>query len=293
MKKSSGQDKIYDMITDRIIKLIEEKAMVPWKKPWVGGRQCAPVNFKPKKLYRGINAILLYFSDFSSRYWVTFKQVKELGGHVKQGEKSTPVIYWNWIEREEKNENTGKMEEKKIPFLRYYNVFNLEQCEGIEVPDAPEPVNDHPSIIEAAEEIIDNMPNKPVITNKENSAFYSPLEDRVNVPEKKFFFDDESYYCCTFHELGHSSGHEKRLGRQNSTEKRSFKSEKYSKEELCAEMTACFLCSEAGIVDITIENSAVYIKGWLTALKNDNRLLIKAAAQAQKAVDYILDVQHS
>ena len=203
MAKVSEQRKIYEMINNRIITLLE-KGEVPWRKPWVSGE---PANFITKKPYRGINPFILISSGFSCPYWVSFKQAKEIGGRIKKGEKGFPVVFWKWIEVKDSDSDSGK---KHVPFLRYYTVFNLEQTEGIEIPK-PETREFHP--ITQAEKVIHEMPNAPMIEHNEPRAYYQPPEDRVNMPKSNLFQSNEEYYSTLFHELTHSTGHKSRLDR--------------------------------------------------------------------------------
>jgi len=271
-------NKVYQFITDRIIAQLE-KGVVPWKQPWIGG---APRNLVSKKAYRGINVLLLTMRGYGNPYWVTFKQAKDRGGSVKKGEKSTPVVFWKLLEKEDEE---GNIEE--IPLLRYYRVFNLEQCQGIKDP-LEEKKKDIPPL-ESCEEIITNMPNSPVIEHEKTRASYSPSKDTVNMPSRNLFNSPETYYSTFFHELTHSTGHETRLNRKSITELSLYGSHEYSKEELVAEMGACFLSNHAGIDQPTFENSAAYISGWLSKLKGDPKMVINAAKEAQKAADFILD----
>jgi antirestriction protein ArdC len=283
-KNQSGQDKIYSMITDRIIEELE-KGTVPWRMPWNGYIKGFPMNFTSKKTYRGVNIFLLQLAMRSTPYWITFKQAKQLKGSIKKGEKGYPVIFWKFLESIDKE--TG--EKKQVPLLRYYTVFNLDQCEGIELPEIDQPETREFSPIEQAEKIIADMPNKPTIKHNEARAYYRPSADMVNMPKKELFLSDAEYYSVIFHELTHSTAHQSRLNRENETKNHMFGSKDYSKEELIAEMGSAFLCAESNIENETIENSAAYIAGWLSKLKNDKKLLIQAAGKAQKAADYILD----
>jgi antirestriction protein ArdC len=274
-------DKIYTMITEKIQEELE-KGNVPWRKPWAG-LEGMPKNMVSKKEYRGINIFLLACQTYVSPYWLTLKQANDLGGKVKKGEKSTPVIFWNWVKKV--NEETGKVD--KIPFLRYYRVFNLEQCEGIESPDLPI-VNNPFSPLEQCETVAKNMPKKPEIVHERQIACYNPVSDKVNMPRPETFDGNSEYYSTLFHELTHSTGHKDRFNRPEMGTS-FFGSHDYSKEELTAEMGAAFLCGFCGIETSTIENSAAYIRGWLTKLRSDAKMVIQAAAKAQKAVDYILN----
>jgi antirestriction protein ArdC len=278
---------VAEIITDAIISKLEA-GVVPWKKPWNAATD-APRNLITGKSYRGINSFLLASSGFSSPYFLTFKQCCDKGGQIKAGEKGLPVVFWSTVSVEDRS--TG--DEKEIPFMRYYTVFNAEQT-TIALP-AAEKVERAFNPIEAAERIVADMPDRPDIRYQQSKAFYHPLFDFINMPKQELFCSDEAYFGTLYHELGHSTGNFKRIGRKGVTETSYFGSHEYSKEELIAEMTAAFLCAEAGIVQATIDNSAAYISGWLRALKaKDNRaMVIQAASQAQKAADYVLGIQNS
>ena len=277
MKKTNA----YKVITDRIIGLLKAGA-VPWHKPWKGG---GPVkNLVSQKAYRGINQFLLGCSDYASPFWLTFNQAKKLGGSIGKGEKSTPVVFWKLLEK--KDAETG--EKKEIPVLRYYRVFNLEQASGIQGPEPEDQDQQEFTPIEQCELVLHNMPNPPRIQHKRQAAWYRPDEDLVNIPKPESFETPASYYAVIFHELSHASGAKHRLNRPTLTDMCPFGSTNYSKEELVAEMSAAFLCGATGIENTTIDNSAAYIKGWLKKLRKDEKLVIHAAAQAQKASDYIL-----
>lgn len=281
--------KVYDVVNSRIMELLEQ-GTVPWKKPW-NAVSNMPKNMISKKEYRGVNVFLLACMPYSSPYWMTYKQCQEKGGHVIKGSKSTPVIFWKWLDRKDADTTDTDTVNGKIPMIRFYNVFNLEQTEGIEPPEATETINTF-TPIERAEQIITGMPYKPEIKHGGNRASYSPVLDYIKLPDPTSFEKSEEYYSTAFHELSHATGHESRVGRKGILEPSYFGSHEYSKEELVAEMSACFLCGHAGIENTIIDNSAAYIAGWLKALKNDKALLIQAAAQAQKASDYILNNTH-
>ena len=270
----------YQVITDRIIEILEQ-GTVPWHKPWSGGGEAR--NLVSKRSYRGINRFLLNISSYASPFWATYNQVQKLGGHVRKGEKSTPVVFWKWLDKE--NPETNEIERR--PFLRYYRVFNLEQTEGLESPasEAIEAVTFSP--IEQCEQLVAAMPNRPVIQHEFQAAWYRPSTDLINMPKPESFESAEEYYCVLYHELAHAVGHVSRLNRPTLTDMAPFGSTNYSKEELVAEMTAAMLCAVTGIENKTIENSAAYLQGWLDRLKKDRRLVVTAAAQAQRAADYV------
>lgn len=269
----------YDRITERIIGLLEQ-GTVPWHKPWTA-KTGWPRNLITKKPYRGVNVFLLMSMSYESPFWLTFHQASELGGSVRKGEKSCPVVFWKPLKV--KDDKTD--EERKIPLLRIYNVFNVSQCEGLKTIPAAE---DIPVIAIRPAEIVAGMPNPPVIKHSMARAFYSPSADEVGMPDRERFDSEAGYYATLFHELIHSTGHKSRLHRTTLVENTGFGSDPYSREELIAELGSAFLCGYGDIVDRTIANSAAYLEGWLKQLRNDRTLIVQAAAQAQKAADYII-----
>ena len=223
----------YDRITDRIIALLEQ-GTVPWQKPWKA-RTGLPRNFVSQKPYRGINVFLLLAMMYESPLWITFRQVSQLGGSVRKGEKACPVVFWKQLSVEDKNSG----EEKKKYLLRFYHVFNVNQCDGLKI--GTEPVQESVNGIVKPDEIVANMPQPPAMKHGMTHAYYSPCEDYVGLPLRERFERTESYYATVFHELVHSTGHEKRLKRPTLTESAGFGSNPYCKEELIAEMGAAFL----------------------------------------------------
>lgn len=273
--------KVYAIITEKILKALDA-GTVPWRKPWIGSG--LPKNIVSKKEYRGINILLLGMLPYKSSWWLTPKQVQKMGGTVKTEEKknSYPVIFWKWLEGKELD---AKGNNKRIPFLRYYRVYNVTQCEGIDDPDAKQHDREH-TPIEAADKLVAGFENKPEIQHKEQQAFYSHANDMVNMPVPESFESGEEYYTVLFHELVHSTGHKGRLDREGISGVGRDR-EKHSKEELIAEMGAAFLAGIAGISESTIDNSASYIAGWRKKISEEPKLVVQAAANAQKAVDHI------
>ncbi len=271
--------KSYERITERIVSLLEQ-GTVPWHKPWKVTTGL-PRNLVTKKPYRGINPFLLMAAGYESPHWLTFRQATQLGGTVKKGEKACPVVFWKPLQvTDEETE-----ESKKIPLLRMYYVFNVAQCEGLK--NMPTEDASSFAMTEAAE-IVAGMPQPPVFKHGMSHALYTPINDIVGMPIQERFDTEDSYYATMFHELVHSTGHEKRLKRASITERNGYGSDPYCKEELIAELGSAFLCGQAGIMERTVNNSAAYIKSWLMQLQNDQTLIVYAAAQAQKAADYIL-----
>jgi antirestriction protein ArdC len=271
---------VYSIVTEQIIKQLES-GTVPWRKPWTTKQPCNLVSQKP---YRGINTFLLSASGFPSPYWLTYAQAVKLGGHVKKDEHSHLVVFWN-VGEEKLNAKTGKLSK---PFLlRYYRVFNLSQTEGIQTKLGIDDADSKPvPSIEACDALLYAMPNRPAIKASDR-AWYRPSTDEIGIPDKAVFNSPEEFYSTLFHELTHSTGHPSRVGREGITELNTFGSDSYSREELVAEMGSAMLCGVTGISPAVLENSAAYLRSWISVLKGDSKLLVTAASQAQKAADYI------
>lgn len=270
------------MIVERL-----EAGVVPWQMPWKNGG-CLPRNLVTKKPYRGFNFWYLLSFGFDKPYFLTFNQAKELGGTVKKGSKSILVVFWKLFDVQQKDGSTDK-----VPMLRYYRVFHIDQVEGIpekKIPDLT--AHDHDfNAIDQCENVVARWNDCPVIETGKNRACYIPEVDRVQMPDARNFYKDEQYYSTLFHELVHSTGHRKRLDRHSKFPDHKFGSRDYSQEELVAEMGAAYLCGICGIENSTIDNSAAYIQSWLSKLKSDNKFIVQAASYAQKAVDYITENQ--
>ena len=274
----------YERITGQIITLLEQ-GTVPWYKPWKASTGW-PRNLVTHKPYRGINVLLLHCMMYESPCWLTCRQANMLGGTVKKGEKACPVVFWKRLTVGEKDST----EERQIPLLRYYSVFNLAQCEGLKngQPPTPDSTASSPS---KPEDIVANMPQKPAIKDGFTKAFYSLREDYVGMPAREQFSRNEEYHATLFHELVHSTSHESRLNRSTLAEQASYGSDPYCKEELIAEIGAAFLCGQAEISERMIDNSAAYVAEWLKRMKDDKKLIVHAAAQAQRAADFVLGRQ--
>jgi antirestriction protein ArdC len=176
---------------------------------------------------------------------------------------------------------------KMYPLLRYYRVFNTEQCAALDSRIPPREVFDY-SPLDLAERVVKDMPDPPIIRHEGQQAYYSALVDLVTMPSKNRFHNAEGYYSTLFHELTHSTGHPSRLNRLWEPGRQPSHTGDYSKEELIAEMGASFLCDHCRIGPSTIDNSAAYIDGWLQSLQNDPHMVVYAGAKAQRAADYIL-----
>jgi antirestriction protein ArdC len=269
---------VYEIVTEQIISQLQA-GVVPWRKPWRTEMPCNLISGKP---YRGINIFLLAMQGRASRYWMTYKQAAELGGHVRAGERASVVTFWN-VGQEKLNKQTGKLSK---PFLlRYYSVFNATQIDGIDqlkLGNASLPVPN----IDACDALVAGMQNPPKYIDAD-AAWYRPSADTIGMPVKPRFNSAEGYYATLFHEMVHSTGHASRIGREGIEQLNSFGSESYSREELVAELGASMLCGITGISPAVLDNSASYLQSWISRLKGDSKLVLGAASAAQKAADYI------
>jgi antirestriction protein ArdC len=283
----------YETITSKVIAQLEA-GCVPWQKPWEGGLAGQPKNLLSQKEYRGVNTWMLTlgrFTDgFSSPYWLTYKQAKEVGGYVKEGMHGYPVIKALFVSPDDVGKKAELDQVGAFRGIKLYTVFNADQCslpESLTPLLRPTPAHDWQPLSQC-ESLVAGMPKPPVIDNAGGDrAFYRPSTDSVSLPLRSSFSSPESYYNVLFHELGHSTGHSSRLARPGILESHSFGDAVYSKEELIAEMTATFLAGITGIENVTFSNSAAYLSGWLKVLKKDSSFLVQSAAAAQKAADYI------
>ena len=295
---------IYQAVTDRIIKELE-KGVVPWHKPW-GGSFLGCISHANGKPYSLLNQYLL---GQRTGEWLTFEQIQAEGGKIKKGEKASMVVFYSFIEQQTKKvqitegtdangnpieiEDTFVISKSVRPILRSYNVWHIDQCEGIAPKYTKEELEQHHQPIVEAEQVIagyaEQEPHLTIRTERIDRAFYSPCEDKVIVPQLQQYGQVEEYYSTFFHELTHSTGHETRLNREGVAKVTFFGDTEYSKEELVAEIGSAFLCQSIGMdCKKAFKNSAAYIQSWLRALKNDNRMIVAAAAKAEKAAEYIL-----
>jgi len=270
----------YQKITDQVIKAIESGDVLPWRKPWKSKSPCNALTGRP---YRGINRFVLSMSEYTDHRWLTFKQAKSASGSVKRGEQGSTVMLWSDVE----DKDTGK--ERLV--CRAFTVFNVEQCEGLQLPDTRQPQQESLFGVEGAKAIVARYKDAPAIHVGAQIAAYYPQRDQVVMPNLRDFESPEAYFATLMHELVHSTAHPTRLNRPVFEEQVNFGSESYGAEEILAEIGAAFLCSEAGIDNIT--PCTGYVASWLLkALRNDSSYIIRAASQAQKAADWILGTHH-
>ena len=287
--QNNEKTSVYAIVTERIINALKT-GVVPWNSPWV--KMPAPRNFLSNAAYRGVNHLLLRLAERSTCFWLTRSQVELRGGTIKAGERGQVITFWK---ASDKLPDTATQEEKDKArsVLRYYRVFNYDQTEGL--PPLPEAPKVELLPYSAAEEVIEKMPQRPTITRDGDEAYYSVTRDTINIPSMDRFTNLDGYYSIWFHELAHSTRHSHRLDRryknENPDQPRVYGTTDYSREELVAELTAAFLCSELGLENF-IECNAAYIAGWLSALQDDEKLIVHAAAMAQKAADFIAGRLH-
>ncbi len=216
---------VYAIVTEKIINLLEQ-GVVPWRRPWTGGG--LPRNVVSKKPYRGINHFLLSASKYVQPYWLTMRQANELGGHVRKSEESTIIVFWKVEDRRGQAQDESDAESDKLRrrrfVLRYYRVWNVEQCELPEnaLEKLPRIETHEHDPIEAVERIVASMPNLPAIEHAGSKAFYSSVIDRVTMPPRDLFISAEEYGATLLHELTHSTGHDTRLNRESITEAAAF-----------------------------------------------------------------------
>lgn len=282
---------IAQLITDRIIAELE-KGATPWVKPWrrLKGQPGAGMPYNPKTgtIYRGINHFWLSMMQgaYSTPYWLTFNNANDLGGNVKAGEKGTPIVKFQMVQKD-KTVN-GKTETSVYPMIKHFYVFNLDQCENVILPAMPEtPVADF-SADSSVMAIVDRLGLAGGLMHAGDSAYYRPSTDGIVMPPMAAFNSSAAYHATLLHESVHATGHKSRLDRDFSKSKR-FGDEHYAAEELVAELGAAMLCAHLGI-DGDLRHAG-YIESWLKALRNDKRYILTASAQAQKALDLLTKVE--
>ena len=269
---------LYQAITDRMIAEMET-GLIPWRKPWMSASRA--ISHTTGKAYSLLNQMLLGRPG----EYLTFRQCQQEGGYIRKGEKAQMVVFWKWLEKED--EETGEM--TQVPYLRYYSVFHVDQCEGITAKYAA--MVEHPAESDAAAEAIiaDYISREGVtLEHKEgDAAYYQPSLDRIVLPMMKQFAETAEYYSTAFHEMVHSTGHMKRLARLDSTSH--FGSETYSKEELVAEIGSAALVHHVGLETArSFRNSAAYVQNWLDVLKNGRHTAISERTEPPGKKDAVL-----
>ncbi|MEW8026888.1 MAG: zincin-like metallopeptidase domain-containing protein [Candidatus Thiodiazotropha endolucinida] len=293
-KNSATRQDVYTRVTDKIVADLEQ-GVRPWMKPWnaehAAGRITKPLRHNGQA-YNGINILMLWSAavteGYSAPIWMTFRQAKELGAHVRKGEKGELVVYANTITRTEEDAN-GEDVEQTIPFMKGYTVFNVEQIEGLPTHyyQLAEPVLDPVQRIEHAERFFADTGAE--IRHGGNQAYYTMGSDRIQLPPFESFRDAESYYATLAHETTHWTRHPSRLDRDFGRKR--WGDEGYAQEELVAELGAAFLSADLELTPEVREDHTAYIESWLKVLRQDKRAIFTAAAHAQRAVDFLHGLQ--
>jgi len=287
---------IYQRITDQIVQELE-KGVRPWLQPWnaehAGGRITRPLRGNGIA-YKGINVLVLWSAamerGYAARLWMTYRQARELKANVRKGEHGSLVVYADKIIRTEADAETGEDAERAIPFLKGYTVFNVEQIDGLPehyyAKPAPRIVNTIERI-ECAETFLANTGAN--VVHGGSRACYVPSTDNIHMPCIDFFRDAESYYAVRAHETTHWTRHKSRLDRDFGRKR--FGDEGYAMEELVAELGSAFLSADLDLTPEVREDHASYIASWIKVLKDDRRAIFTAASHAQRAADFLHDLQ--
>jgi antirestriction protein ArdC len=293
---AASRKDVYTLVTDRILADLKQ-GVRPWLKPWSAGntegRIVRPLRASGEP-YKGINVLMLWgealAGGYASTTWMTYRQASALGAQVRKGEKGALVIYADRIRKVETSD-AGEEVERDIPFLKGYTVFNCEQIDRLPQSFYPAPSPALPVFerIEAAERFV--KATGADLRHGGNMAFYAVSADRVQLPPFESFKDAESYYATLLHELTHWTRHPSRLAREFGRQR--WGDAGYAAEELVAELGAAFLCAELGVTPEPRDDHASYIATWLEVLANDKRAIFTAAAHAQRAADFLYDLQRS
>jgi antirestriction protein ArdC len=288
------REDVYTKVTNKIIAALEQ-GVRPWVKPWsaehTAGRITRPLRHNGQA-YRGINVLMLWGDavekGFVSPFWLTYKQAMEMKANVRKGEHGSTVVYADRFTKAG-TDGKGQEVEEEIPFLKAYTVFNAEQVEGLPEHFYAQPANPLPLSERIASADAFVAAAKAELRHGGNMAYYAPGPDRIQLPAFEAFRDAESYYATLLHELTHWTRHKSRLDRDFG--RKSFGDPGYAREELVAELGAAFLCADLGIAADPREDHAAYLGHWLEVLKDDKRAIFQAAAHAQKASDFLCNLQ--
>jgi antirestriction protein ArdC len=307
--KGLSKEAIIEQFAQPIIDVLSEGKLA-WEMPFMKtGGGASAYNFASKKHYKGLfNQLSLGCLAMNNKYphnaWVTYKGAKDLGGNVKKGEKGAFVVFWKFIKREVEDKN-GDIVEKSIPFLKHFKVFNVSQCEGIELPVVEKPKKmGKLKVLKQAQAIVDaydcQEKNLEIDVNGKNGAFYRPSMDLIECPSMRNHVEKaksnglsvhdgkKHFYSTLFHEMVHSSGSKARLDRLS--ENFSFGDHAYSKEELVAEIGSSMLLAEAGLFSESVSNNTLaYCQGWASKLKSDPQWILWASTRALRSTNYIMN----
>lgn len=295
MPTTTSKPDVYQTVTDAIVARLEAGDVPPWHKPWkagnASGHVCRPLRHNGQP-YNGVNVLWLWMAaeaaGYTCPFWLTYNQARELGGHVRKGEKSTPVVYASTFTKEEEKAD-GTTAERKIPFLKSYAVFNAEQCDGLPAhyyAKAEQPAGNTVEPIAAAVQFLANTGAD--IRSGGARAYYNPAGDYVQMPPLDTFDDGTAHAGTLAHELAHWTGHGSRLARDFAGR---FGDDKYAAEELVAELAAAFLAADLGFEASPRDDHAAYLASWLRVMKADKRAIFTAASAASRAAAYLHSLQ--
>ena len=280
-----SQESIYESVTNRIVAELEAGA-APWVKPWAAGAASGmPYNTVSQRSYSGVNVMILWFEGANRGYrqaaWLTFRQAKELGGHIRKGEKGIGIVYASTFKKKSTDPETGEESQEQRSFLKGYTVFNVEQTEGL--PQHLYRIAE-PKPFEQAIAHVESVIEAIAADRRQGGAkaFYSPQGDYIQLPHPSDFQSAADFYSTSLHEHAHWTGHASRLARDLTGR---FGSQAYAAEELVAEIAGAFLCAHLGIQGRL--QHAEYIQTWLKILKGDKKAIFSAARRATEAADYL------
>ncbi len=288
MESTTPKIDVYKLVNDQIIASLEN-GVIPWQKPF--GISGLPMNLLSKRQYRGINFWLLHSLPYEQKFFLTWDQIKDIGASVKKDEKGNIILYWKPIKKKAEGQVNGSA--SSVPVLQYYKVFNIAQCRDIREEFIPvtEPSDAPVDAMLECEPILQCMPDMPSFSHKGKHSYYNPETDELFIPKTSTFKKLDTYYSVLFHGLVQATAAKRRLNRSTIADQMPFGTETYTMESLIAEIGCAYLCGITGILPNEIKNPVSYIDTWLELFKKDNKFVVTAAGQAQKAVDLILNKQ--
>ena len=295
-------DEYHKGFAERLIAALE-KGTAPWQKPWEPGERVMPHNFSTERNYRGGNAMYLAVTALERGYadprWGGFKQIDDAGGHVRKGEKGTPIMYVEFSRRRTVKDGEGRpvldadgrrqieTEKRDRPLVKMQHVWNVEQADGLKLKSLARPApawEGH----ERAEAVMRNSGVQiDHVTGDRAYYSYGPSQDRVVLPERGQFPSQANYTATALHELGHATGHPSRLNRETLTKHDGFGSQTYAREELRAEIAAMMTGERLGVGHEPRHGTA-YVASWIKALENNPREIREASVDAQRASDWLV-----
>lgn len=286
-----------EQIAEAFLHLLEEPELY-WKQGWkYSGIQC-PVNARSGYGYKGINRFYLFVTALERGYsdprWATFHQIEEKGWRLHDAKgQGVKVEYWFPYDTQEKKmvswqeyySSGEKFGERYLLRARYSVVFNGDLIEGIPPLETTQTKDELVSFDRTIETLQRNM-QVEILNDGEGRAFYRPSEDKIHLPQAKFFETEYEYNATALHELAHATGAPHRLNRNLSG---GFGTKEYAFEELIAEISSCFMSSNLQVQQSEkhIENHKAYVQGWVKAIREEPEVLTKAVQQAEQVANYM------